>query len=74
MGRSTLRQGDPDLPFFLAEAHVHLGDKDQTLMWLNKAADQKHPAIPPINYDPDYESLRTDRRFTELVRRVELSK
>jgi len=68
------QKGDPDLPFFMAEAHAHLGDKDQTMAWLNKAADQKHPAIPPINYDPDYESLHSDPRFAELVRRVQPSK
>ena len=64
------QKSDPDFPFFMAEAYTHLGEKDQAIAWLNKAADEKHPAIPAINYDPDYESLRSDPRFAELVRRI----
>ena len=64
------QQGDPDLVFFMAEAHTHLGEKDQAFIWLNRALDQKHPAMPPIRYDPDYETLHSDPRFEALLRRV----
>jgi TolB-like protein/DNA-binding winged helix-turn-helix (wHTH) protein len=69
-----LQKSDSDFPFFMAEAHIHLGEKDQTLRWLNKAANEKHPAIAAIHSDPDYESLRSDPRFAELVRRVATAK
>ena len=68
------QKGSPDFSFFMAEAHVNLGDKDQALAWLNKAADENHPAIPAIHSDPDYESLHSDPRFTDLVRRVAQSR
>lgn len=57
----------------MAEAYSHLGDKG-ALAWLNRAADEKHPAIFAINDDPDYESLHSDPRFAELVRRIQRSR
>jgi hypothetical protein len=44
--------------------------ESQAFVWLNRAVDESHPAIPPIKSDPDYESLFADPRFGELLRRV----
>ncbi|MEK6323139.1 MAG: protein kinase [Acidobacteriota bacterium] len=64
---------DFDVPFWLAEAYLHLGDKDQAFEWFQKAADIGHPGMDVIKLDPMFDSLRSDSRFADLVRRLGLS-
>jgi len=64
---------DFDLPFNLAEAYGHLGDKDLAFEWYEKAADKGHPGMDTIKVDPQFDSLRSDSRFPDLVRRVGLT-
>jgi tetratricopeptide (TPR) repeat protein len=59
-----------DFPMAMAEVYTRLGDSDQAFNWLNKAADRKHPAITNLHIDPDFDALRTDPRFGDLVRRA----
>jgi hypothetical protein len=56
------------------EAFSHLGDKDETLRWLNRAVDENHPATWVLRSDPDFDSLRPDPRFAELLQRIGASK
>jgi len=63
---------NPDLPMFMAEAFSNLGDKDETLHWLNRAADENHPATFVLRFDPDFDPVRSDPRFAELLQRVAL--
>ena len=65
-----MKKGDRDLPLFMAEAYTRLGESDQAFTWLNKAADERHPAMRSISLDPDFDSLHSDPRFAELARRV----
>ena len=67
---AKMKQGDRDLPLFMAESYTRLGENDQAFVWLNKAAAEKHPALLSISIDPDFDSLHSDPRFTELARRV----
>ena len=64
---------DFDVPFRLAEAYLHLGDKDQAFEWFQKAADLGHPGMDVIKLDPMFDSLRSDPRFPDLMRRVGLA-
>jgi hypothetical protein len=64
---------DFDLPFGLAQAYTHLGDKDQAFEWFRKAADVGHPGMNTIKVDPQFDSLRSDPRFPDLMRRVGLA-
>jgi DNA-binding winged helix-turn-helix (wHTH) protein/TolB-like protein len=65
-----LKKGDRDFPLFMAEAYTRLGENDQAFVWLNKAVAEKHQAVWSIPIDPDFDSLHSDPRFAELVRRV----
>jgi serine/threonine-protein kinase len=61
---------DFDLPFDMAGAYAHLGDKDLAFEWFQKAADEGHPGMDSIRFDPQFDSLRSDPRFADLLRRI----
>ena len=62
-----------DLPFDTAEAYRHLGDKDRAFEWYQKAADERHPGMDTMKVDPLFDSLRSDPRFPDLLRRAGLA-
>jgi hypothetical protein len=52
-----------------------LGDKDRAFEWLAKAVDERSPALAQnIKVDPSYNRLRSDPRFTALLRRMNLER
>lgn len=66
--RSTKR--DYGYPVFMAQVLLELGDKDGAFIWLNRAADVKHPGVLNAGVDPGLDDLRADPRFQELIKRV----
>ena len=55
-------------PYAFAVIHLALGEKDQALDWLEKAArDHASPQINLIKVDPYLDPLRGDPRFETLV-------
>ena len=64
--------GDQHFPVHMAEAYAWLGEKEQALEWLGRAADARHPGMMFLRTDPDFEFLHDDPRFADLVRRVDL--
>jgi TolB-like protein/DNA-binding winged helix-turn-helix (wHTH) protein len=60
------------LAFWLAEYSVRLGDKDQALDSLLKAADERFYLVVFAKADPRFDGLRSDPRFAELLRRIGL--
>jgi serine/threonine protein kinase/tetratricopeptide (TPR) repeat protein len=61
------------LPYFIATVHTGLGDKDQAFEWLEKAYAASHPGLALVNVDPKFDTLRSDPRFADLVRRIGLT-
>jgi eukaryotic-like serine/threonine-protein kinase len=57
-------------PFAIAMIYAGLGDKDQALVWLEKAYTERSVWLPWLKVDPKFDSLRSDSRFADLVRRV----
>jgi len=64
---------DFELPFGMAVAYLHLADKDRAFEWFQKAADVGHPGMYTIKVDPQFDSLRSDPRYADLLRRVGLT-
>ena len=58
-------------PYLAAKSYMLLGDKDQALVWLNKAA-EAHSQILFIKSEPYWDSIRSDRRYADLLRRMGL--
>ncbi|MBK9315814.1 MAG: protein kinase [Acidobacteria bacterium] len=54
----------------IARMYARLGDKEQALVWLEKAVEGRYFYIVAINVDPDWDILRADPRFVALVKRV----
>jgi tetratricopeptide (TPR) repeat protein len=53
-------------------AHIGIGDKDQTFVWLEKAYTEHSNTLITLKVEPGYDSLRSDPRFQDLMRRVGL--
>jgi tetratricopeptide (TPR) repeat protein len=59
-------------PYFIAAAYTGLGDNDQAIAWLEKAFGDGEPFLWRIKVDPVFDSLRSDPRFADLLRRLNL--
>jgi predicted Zn-dependent protease len=60
-------------PYNLAAIYAGLGDKDQAFAWLDRAyADRSGFLAFYFRTDAHMDSLRSDPRFAELMRRVGL--
>jgi TolB-like protein/DNA-binding winged helix-turn-helix (wHTH) protein len=57
----------------LANTYQQLGMKDQALLSLKRAIDAREPAVIQLKIEPSYDTLRSDPRFTDLVKKIGLS-
>jgi DNA-binding winged helix-turn-helix (wHTH) protein/TolB-like protein len=60
------------LPTKLAMVYSALGDKEQTLMWLERCVEEKEWALFEIKTRPEFDHLRLEPRFTALIQRMGL--
>ncbi len=56
--------------FVLAFAYTYLGDRDHAFAWLEKAYEERDPALQGLKVDPSWDNLRSDPRFQDLLRRM----
>jgi serine/threonine protein kinase/tetratricopeptide (TPR) repeat protein len=56
-------------PMAYAYVYADLEDKDSTFAWLQKAYEERAPWLLYVRADPQFEGLRSDPRFAELVQR-----
>lgn len=56
--------------FDIAIIFAGLSDVEQTLLWLEKAYEERSVLMPFLKSDPYFDSLRGDFRFDDLMRRV----
>ena len=61
-------------PVSLARVYIGLGDKEQALVWLRKAYDERSAYLVNIGVHPAYDPLRSDPRFDELLRGIGLAR
>jgi eukaryotic-like serine/threonine-protein kinase len=64
-------EADHDIAYWLATAHAMLGDRDDALHWLERAVELGNENRTWFEADPNWEGLRTDPRFRELMQRLE---
>ena len=60
-------------PVWVAVIHLGLGQKDQALDWLQRAYADRSGWLAYLKIDPMFDTLRSDPRFSDLLRRVGLS-
>ncbi len=58
--------------YYIAIVYAGLGEKKEALAWLDKAYADRVCFLIFLNVDPELDSLRSDQRFQDLVRRVGL--
>jgi TolB-like protein/Tfp pilus assembly protein PilF len=59
-------------PYFVAMTYAALGENDQAFTWLEKTYDDRNEMLIWLKVDPIFDSLHSDPRFADLVRRVGL--
>jgi len=61
-------------PYEMATAHAILGNKEKALNWLNRGLKERSACMPDLKADPRLDSLRSDARFQDFMRRVGFQK
>lgn len=61
------------LTLFIASSYAMLGERELALIRLEEALNTHSMALPWINVDPDFDNLRSEPRFRELIRQLKLS-
>ena len=57
----------------IAAIYAGLGEQSMAIAWLNKAYDERSYTVLQLEVEPEFNSLRSDRRFQSLLHRVGLS-
>jgi TolB-like protein/DNA-binding winged helix-turn-helix (wHTH) protein/Tfp pilus assembly protein PilF len=60
-------------PYDFALIYLGLGHKDQAFVWLEKTIEERPDILWDINVGPRFDSLRSDPRFADLLRRMKLA-
>ncbi|HSB08948.1 MAG TPA: winged helix-turn-helix domain-containing protein [Blastocatellia bacterium] len=60
-------------PYTVATIYAGLNDKDQAFRWLERAFEERDIWIMNLAVDPQFTPLRSDRRFTDLLKRIGLA-
>ena len=59
-------------PYWIAMIYVGLGEKDQAFAWFEKAYEERSFQLLWFKTDPMLDTLRSDPRFADLLRRIGL--
>jgi TolB-like protein/DNA-binding winged helix-turn-helix (wHTH) protein/Flp pilus assembly protein TadD len=59
-------------PYGLAQIYAALNDKEQSFKWLQIAYDDRAVWMSYLAVDPVFDSIRSEQRFQDLLRRVRL--
>jgi len=59
-------------PTSFAVIYAYLGDKDQAMRWLEEGYKEHDFLMTSLNVAPEWDPLRDDPRFQDLLRRMNL--
>jgi hypothetical protein len=57
-------------PYFIASDYALLGDKERVFEWLEKAYADRSSWLVELRVDPVWDVVRSDPRYTDLLRRI----
>ncbi len=57
-------------PYWVAKINTGSGQNDEALKWLEKAYEERSGWLIWLKIDPTLDSLRSDSRFQDLLRRM----
>ena len=58
------------MPVAISWRYIYAGDYDRAMDWLEEAYEIHEPSLPYIGTKPLYDPLRSDPRFQDVLRRV----
>jgi eukaryotic-like serine/threonine-protein kinase len=61
-------------PTYIARIYAGLGQKDEAMAWLEQGYAARDSHLEFLKVDPTLDALRSDTRFAELLRRMNLAK
>jgi tetratricopeptide (TPR) repeat protein len=70
--RKTKPSSENGSPYYIAALYAELGDKDHAFQWFNTAYQEHDTHLLSLNTDYTLDPVRSDPRFSELVRKVGL--
>ncbi|HET7113051.1 MAG TPA: tetratricopeptide repeat protein, partial [Pyrinomonadaceae bacterium] len=59
-------------PFVVASYHARIGQKEETISWLQRGYEERDFRMTLISVSFEFDSIRTDPRFVELVQKIGL--
>lgn len=65
-----LTQRQVTVPRIFVLAYLGVGDRSRVVAYLEKAYSERYSELTTLKVDPMYDPLRSDPRFTDLLRRV----
>jgi len=60
-------------PYHVAMVYAGLGEQDKTFDWLEKAYEDREGRMTILKSVPEFDSLHSDPRYADMVRRVGLT-
>jgi TolB-like protein/DNA-binding winged helix-turn-helix (wHTH) protein len=69
--KQILKRPNPDM-WDLANAYVAAGMRDETLRTLDRGLQIHEPGLLQLRVDPDFDSIRDDPRYAEIIRQMAL--
>ena len=61
-------------PYYIAASYVGLSDPEEVFKWLEKAFSERDSFLTLVKEDPIFDSLHSDPRFQDLLRRMNFRK
>ena len=59
-------------PCHIALVYNALGERDETIAWLERGFQQRDPKMTFLKVEPKWNNLRSDSRFVEIIKRMNL--
>jgi TolB-like protein/tetratricopeptide (TPR) repeat protein len=59
-------------PMLIAQLFVATGEHERAFEWLQRAVDQRSPFLNELRVEPRYDPIRSDSRFADLLRKLDL--
>jgi TolB-like protein/Tfp pilus assembly protein PilF len=70
--KEEMKKGNPVYPVDMAMLYTRLGERDEAFRWLEKAYEERSVPLTRLKVSPEWDNLRDDPRFADLIRRVGL--